>query len=68
MTALMIFKIIFLAVTLIGLVVIFAAPFIILRGKNDNDVRRRRLSVKVRLIGVLIASVGLLIVIILSNF
>lgn len=68
MTVLMAFKIVFLIVALVGFVVIFGAPLIILHGKKDADVRRRRLAVKTRLIGVIIASVGLLVVIILSNF
>lgn len=64
---LFIFKVIFLVVFAIGGLIVVGAPVFYARGKNNNDVVRNRKITKLRLIGVIIACVGLLVVIILAN-
>lgn len=63
-----VFKIIFLVVMVIGGLVMLAAPMMVSQVKNKDIILRNRKITKVRLIGVIIACVGLLMVIILSNF
>lgn len=67
---LLVFKIIFLVVFLVGVLVVALAPFFYKTSKKNNqtDAIVSRKVVKLRLIGIIIAAVGLLVVLILSYF
>ncbi len=65
---LFIFKIIFLVVFLIGIIIMVVAPFFYgKRNEKQSEAQLRKIT-KTRLIGLIIAAVGLLVVLILSYF
>lgn len=65
---LFVFKIIFLVVFLIGVIVMIVAPFFYgKRNEKQSEALLRKIT-KTRLIGLIIAAVGLLVVLILSYF
>ena len=65
---LFVFKIIFLIVFVIGGLIMLCAPLFYPAIKvTDEKIRVRKIT-KLKLIGVIVAGVGLLVVIILSNF
>ena len=63
---LLVFKIIFLVVFAVGVVIMFVAPYIYNK-KNMDEKTHNYKSTKLRLIGLIIACVGLLVVLILGN-
>ena len=66
--ALFVFKIIFLVVFVIGVLLMICAPFIYSEKNNSNEQYRNRKITKLRLIGLVIGCVGLLVVLILGYF
>lgn len=64
---LFVFKVIFLVVFAIGGLIVLCAPVFYPNGKNSSEVVRNRKVTRLRLIGVIIACIGLLVVIILAN-
>ncbi len=62
-----VFKFIFLAVFAIGGLLLLCAPLFYSGIKHTDEILRNRKITKLRLIAVLIACVGLLMVIILAN-
>ena len=66
--ALLVFKIIFLVVFVIGvLIMVFAQYFFGAKKNIDEKVLNKKIT-KTKLIGLLVASFGLLLVLILGNF
>ncbi len=66
--ALLVFKIIFLVVLVIGVVIMVSAPWIYSEKTNTNEKLRVHKITKLKLIGLIIAGVGLLVVLILGYF
>ena len=66
--ALLVFKIIFLVVLVIGVVIMVSAPWIYSEKTNSNEKLRVHKITKLKLIGLIIAGVGLLVVLILGYF
>lgn len=64
--ALFIFKIIFLVVFIVGVLIMFIAPFIYGRQNRENPAVSRKVT-RLRLIGLIIGCVGLLVVLILAG-
>ena len=65
--ALTVFKIIFLVVFFVGIAVIFAAPLFTPKAERETKSGHHH-TTKIRLIGMIIASSGILIVLILGAF
>lgn len=67
-TMLFAFKIIFLVVFFIGVIIMFVAPFFYgKKSEKQNESLSRKIT-KTRLIGLIIGAVGLLVVLILAYF
>ena len=65
---LLVFKIIFLVVFIIGTAIMFCAPFFYKDNNKSNSQITSRKITKLRLIGLIIGAVGLLVVLILGYF
>ena len=64
--ALFVFKIIFLVVFIVGILIMFVAPFIFGKQNREDPVVSHKVT-KLRLIGLIIGCIGLLVVLILAG-